>query len=81
MNEVIERVKKVVSRQLRVKPEKIRDDSDFVKDLGAESIQSLELVAALEEEFGITMDEDAALKVKTIGQAVEFIGNILGNKS
>lgn len=81
MNEVTERVKKVVSRQLRVKPEKIRDDSDFVKDLGAESIQSIELVAALEEEFGITMDEDAAIKVKTIGKAVEFIGNILGNKS
>lgn len=80
MSEVAERVKKVISRQLRVKPEKIQDHSDFVKDLGAESIQSIELVAAFEEEFGITMDEDAALNIKTVGKAIEFIEKHL-NKS
>ena len=80
MSEVAERVKKVVSRQLRVKPEKIKENSDFVKDLGAESIQSIELVAAFEEEFGITMDEDAALNVKTVGMAIEFIENHLKDK-
>jgi len=73
MSDVAERVKKVVSRQLKVKPEKINEGSEFVKDLGAESIQSIELVAAFEEEFGITMDEDAALSVKTVGNAIEFI--------
>ena len=73
MSEVTERVKKVVSRQLKVQPEKINEGSEFVKDLGAESIQSIELVAAFEEEFGITMDEDAALSVKTVGTAIEFI--------
>jgi len=73
MSEVSERVKKVVSRQLKVQPEKINEGSEFVKDLGAESIQSIELVAAFEEEFGITMDEDAALSVKTVGTAIEFI--------
>ncbi|MBL7170374.1 MAG: acyl carrier protein [Candidatus Omnitrophica bacterium] len=73
MSEVAERVKKVVSRQLKVQPEKINEGSEFVKDLGAESIQSIELVAAFEEEFGITMDEDAALSVRTVGTAIEFI--------
>ena len=70
----------MVSQQLKVKPENIREDSDFVKDLGAESIQSIELVAAFEEEFGITMDEDAALSIKTVGKAIEFIGNHIKDK-
>jgi len=74
---VEERVKKVVSKQLKVQPEKIKNESDFVKDLGAESIQSLELVAAFEQEFDITMDEEAALEIKTVGKAAEFIQNIL----
>jgi len=74
---VEERVKKVVSKQLKVQPERIKNESDFVKDLGAESIQSLELVAAFEQEFDITMDEEAALDVKTVGKAIEFISNIL----
>jgi acyl carrier protein len=80
MSDVSERVKKVVSRQLKVKPENIRDDSEFVKDLGAESIQSIELVAAFEEEFGITMDEDAALNIKTVGKAIEFINKHIEEK-
>ncbi len=80
MSDVAERVKKVVSRQLKVSPEKITENSDFVKDLGAESIQSIELIAAFEEEFGITMDEDAALSVKTVGKAIEFIKNHLEAK-
>ena len=71
--EVKERVYKVVSKQLKVVPEKIQDSSDFVKDLGAESIQSIELVAAFEQEFGITMDEESSLEVKTVGKAVQFI--------
>lgn len=80
MSDVSERVKKVVSRQLKVPQEKITEESDFVKDLGAESIQSIELVAAFEEEFGITMDEEAALNVKTVGKAIEFIEQHLRQK-
>ena len=74
---VEERVKNVVSRQLKVTVEKINEGSDFVRDLGAESIQSLELVAAFEQEFDIMMDEEAALEVKTVGNAVAFIKNTM----
>ncbi len=74
---VAERVKSVVARQLRVKIEDIKDESDFVKDLGADSMASIELVAAFEAEFDIEMDEDAALSVKTVGKAVDFIQNLL----
>jgi acyl carrier protein len=73
MTSIEERVKKVVSRLLGVNESQITDDSDFVRDLGAESIQSIELVAAFEEEFDIEMDEEAALQVKTVGRAMEFI--------
>ena len=73
MASIEERVKKVVSRLLGVNESQITDDSDFVRDLGAESIQSIELVAAFEEEFDIEMDEEAALQVKTVGKAMEFI--------
>ena len=76
-DELEARIKKAVSSLLKVPEEKIALSSDFVKDLGAESIQSLELVAAFEREFGIEMDEDESLEVKTVGKAVEFIGKIL----
>lgn len=71
--EVQERVIKVTGRVLKLDPSEITLESDFAADLGAESIQSIELVAAFEEEFDIEMDEDAALQVATVGAAVDFI--------
>lgn len=71
--EVQERVIKATARVLKLDPEEVTLESDFAADLGAESIQSIELVAAFEEEFNIEMDEDAALQVMTVGSAVEFI--------
>ncbi|MGB9642426.1 MAG: acyl carrier protein [Candidatus Ratteibacteria bacterium] len=75
--EIEKRVKEVVSRILGVDESSIAPESRFVEDLGAESVQSLELVAAFEEEFGIEMEEDAALQVKTVGKAVDFISKYL----
>jgi len=74
---VEERIKNVIAQQLKLKLEDIKNDSDFVKDLGADSMASIELMAAFEAEFDIEMDEDAALSVKTVDNAVEFIQNIL----
>jgi len=71
--EVQERVIKATARVLKLDPEEVTLESDFAADLGAESIQSIELGAAFEEEFNIEMDEDAALQVMTGGSAVEFI--------
>ena len=73
-SEIERRVKKVVSQVLRVDDHMIEPSSHFVFDLGAESTQSVELVAAFEGEFDIEMDEEAALKVQTVGDAVAFIG-------
>jgi len=75
--DVEQRVKKVVARHLKTDEDKIKPDSDFVRDLGAESIQSIELIAAFEEEFDIEMDDQAALAVKAVGDAVEYIKKVI----
>jgi len=77
MSDVEKRVKEVVARTLKVDPTFVTDEARFVEDLGAESIQSVELVAAFEEEFDIEMEDEEALAVKTVGKAIEFIGNAL----
>ena len=76
MASVQDRVIAVTARVLRLDPKEIKPEHHFAKDLGAESIQSVELVANFEEEFGIEMDEDAALSVSTVGEAVEFIDKV-----
>lgn len=76
MATVEERVKAVTARVLKLDPEEIKPEHSFTVDLGAESVQSVELVAMFEEEFGIEMDEDAALSVETVGKAVEFIAEV-----
>jgi acyl carrier protein len=70
---VEDRVKKVVKETLKVDDAKITTNAHFVRDLGAESIQSIELVAAFEDEFDIDMDQDEALSVETVGDAINFI--------
>ncbi|MDZ7615500.1 MAG: phosphopantetheine-binding protein [Patescibacteria group bacterium] len=76
-SEVEQRVVNVTCRVLRVDPEMVEPQSHFVFDLGAESTQSIELVAAFEEEFGVEMEEDAALAVDTVGGAVDFIAGLV----
>ena len=74
---VEERGKNVVAQQLKVPLDEIKYDASFVDDLGSDSMASIELVAAFEAEFDIEMDEDAALSVKTVGKAIEFIQDIV----
>ncbi len=73
MATVEERVKAVTAKVLKLSLEKIKREDNFTVDLGAESVQSVELVAMFEEEFGIEMGEDAALSVETVGKAADFI--------
>ena len=71
--EVLSRVIEVTADVLGCPTGDVKEDSEFVADLGAESIQSIELVAAYEVEFDIEMDEEAALQVQSVGDAVDFI--------
>ena len=76
MATVEERVKAVTARVLKLNPAEIKNEHNFTVDLGAESVQSIELVAMFEEEFGIEMDEDAALSVETVSKAIDFIADV-----
>ncbi len=71
--EVQSKVKKVVAQVLKMDESEIQDDANFIFDLGADSMQSLELVAGFEEEFDIEMDQDKALEIQSIDGAVDFI--------
>jgi acyl carrier protein len=76
MATIEERIKKVTARVLKLDAKDIRLEDAFASDLGAESVQSIELVAMFEKEFGIEMEEDAALAVETVGSAVDFIRKV-----
>ena len=78
MSSVAERVKKIVVEQLGVKEEEVNNDASFVDDLGADSLDTVELVMALEEEFECEIPDDEAEKITTVQQAVDYIEKHLG---
>lgn len=78
---VMERVKDIVADNLGVDREKITADTSFVNDLGADSLDTVELVMELEEEFDINIPDDAAEKIQTVGQAVQYIEAGMNGKS
>jgi len=78
---VMERVTEIVADQLGVDKEKITADTSFVNDLGADSLDTVELVMELEEEFDINIPDDAAEKIQTVGQAVKYIEEGIKAKS
>ncbi len=76
MATIEERIKQVTAKVLNIDVGQIKAGDEFGANLGAGSVQSVELVATFEEEFGIEMDEDAALAVETVGGATEFITKV-----
>ncbi len=73
MASVKERVIDIVAEQLGVDKEKITPETHFINDLGADSLDTVELVMELEEEFDISIPDDAAERIQTVGQAIDFI--------
>jgi acyl carrier protein len=73
MSSVQERVKKIVIEQLGVKEEEVTDEASFVDDLGADSLDTVELVMALEEEFKTEIPDEEAEKITTVQQAIDYI--------
>ena len=76
-SEIQKRVKMVIGNVLKTDSSEIADDANFIFDLGADSMQSVELVAGFEEEFDIELDEDRALETQNIEDAVNFIAEYL----
>ncbi len=78
MSEVADTVKGIVAEHLGVSPSKIQDGSAFIDDLGADSLDTVELVMAFEEKFGIEIADDAAENIITVRDAVEHIEALIG---
>ncbi|MCM2267611.1 MAG: acyl carrier protein [Elusimicrobiales bacterium] len=75
-----ERVKKIIVEQLAVDAGEVTTQAQFVQDLGADSLDTVELVMALEEEFDIEIPDEDAEKIKTVGEAVSYIKDKAGKK-
>lgn len=73
MSDTADRVKKIVMEHLDVEADKVTDKAGFIDDLGADSLDTVELVMAFEEEFGVEIPDDAAETILTVGDAVKFI--------
>ncbi|HEX2552934.1 MAG TPA: acyl carrier protein [Microvirga sp.] len=73
MSDIADRVKKIVVEHLGVEPEKVQDNANFIDDLGADSLDTVELVMAFEEEFNVEIPDDAAETIVTVGDAVRFL--------
>lgn len=75
MADVEARVKEIIVEQLGVDPAEVATQASFVNDLGADSLDTVELVMALEEEFGIEIPDEEAEKIQSVGQAIDYIKN------
>ena len=75
MSDVAERVKKIVVEHLGVEEAKVTENASFIDDLGADSLDTVELVMAFEEEFGVEIPDDAAESIMTVGDAIKFINS------
>ena len=73
MSETADRVKKIVVEHLGVEPEKVTEEASFIDDLGADSLDIVELVMAFEEEFNVEIPDDAAEKITTVKDAIDYI--------
>lgn len=77
MSTTIERVKEIVIKQLNADPAKVTDNASFTEDLGADSLDTVELVMAFEEEFNVEIVNDAAQSIRTIKDAADYIDSVL----
>ena len=73
MSDIAESIKKIVVEHLDVDPEKVKEDASFIDDLGADSLDNVELVMAFEEEFDVEIPDDAAETIQTVGDAIKFV--------
>ena len=78
MSETADRVKKIVVEHLGAEADKVTEDASFIDDLGADSLDIVELVMAFEEEFGVEIPDDAAEKITTVKDAISYIDNNKG---
>jgi len=80
MSDVSDKVKTIICDQLMVDQEEITDESSFVEDLGADSLDTVELIMEFEDEFGIEIPDEQAEKISTVGEATAYLEKLLAEK-
>jgi acyl carrier protein len=80
MSDMVDKVKDIIAEELGVEREKLTDEASFMEDLGADSLDTVELVMAFEKEFDIDIPDEEAEKLKTVGDAMRYLQEKMGNK-
>jgi acyl carrier protein len=81
MSDIGDKVKAIICDQLMVDADEVTDASSFVEDLGADSLDTVELIMEFEDEFGVEIPDDEAEKISTVGEAIAFLEKLLANKT
>ena len=80
MSDISEKVKAIICEQLMVEADDVNPDSSFVEDLGADSLDTVELIMEFEDEFGVEIPDEEAEKISNVGEAIAFLENLLAAK-
>ncbi len=80
MSDIAEKAKKMIIEQLMVNAEEVTNGASFVEDLGADSLDTVELIMEFEDEFGIEISDEDAEKISTVGEAIGYLEKALGEK-
>ncbi len=80
MSELTDRIRTIISDQLMVDPEEVTEEASFVDDLGADSLDTVELIMEFEDEFGIEISDEDAEKISTVGEAIAYLEKLVEGK-
>ncbi|HIE48262.1 acyl carrier protein [Candidatus Bipolaricaulota bacterium] len=80
MSEIADRVREIIAEQLMADLEEVTDEASFVDDLGADSLDTVELIMEFEDEFGIEIPDEEAEKIQTVGEAIAYIERLVAEK-
>ncbi|MCL6641946.1 MAG: acyl carrier protein [Candidatus Bipolaricaulota bacterium] len=73
MADIAEQVRQIIAEQLMVELDEVTDDASFIEDLGADSLDTVEMIMEIEDEFGIEIPDEDAEKIQTVGKAIEYV--------
>ncbi len=80
MDDIASKVRAIIADQLMVDPEEVTDEASFVEDLGADSLDTVELIMEFEDEFGVEISDEDAEKIATVGEAVAYMTKLMEDK-
>ncbi len=80
MDDIASKVRAIIADQLMVDPEEVTDEASFVEDLGADSLDTVELIMEFEDEFGVEISDEDAENIATVGEAIAYMGKIMEDK-